>query len=66
MATNKGGSFFGKVGIFENDYEFDAIVLDESLVKNYKEFTESERLERFIYNKDAKLESKFIRGNKIF
>jgi hypothetical protein len=23
-------------------------------------------LERFIYNKDSKIESKFIRGNKIF
>ena len=28
MATNKGGSFFGKVGVFDKDYEFDAIVLD--------------------------------------
>ena len=66
MATNKGGSFFGKVGIFENDYEFDAIVLDESLFNNIGEYDEKERLERFIYNKDGKLESKFIRGNKIF
>ena len=66
MATNKGGSFFGKVGTFEKDYEFDALVLDESLIKNIREYDEKERLERFIYNKDAKLESKFIRGNKIF
>ena len=66
MATNKGGSFFGKVGVFEKDYEFDAIVLDESLIKNIREYNEKERLERFIYNKDAKLESKFIKGNKIF
>ena len=66
MATNKGGSFFGKVGVFEKDYEFDAIVLDESLIKNIREYNEKERLERFIYNKDAKIESKFIRGNKIF
>ena len=66
MATNKGGSFFGKVGTFEKDYEFDALVLDESLIKNVREYDEKERLERFIYNKDAKLESKFIRGNKIF
>ena len=66
MATNKGGSFFGKVGVFEKDYEFDAIVLDESLIKNVREYNEKERLERFIYNKDAKIESKFIRGNKIF
>ena len=66
MATNKGGSFFGKVGVFQKDYEFDAIVLDESLMKNLREYDETERLERFIYSKDTKLESKFIRGNKIF
>ena len=66
MATNKGGSFFGKVGTFEENYEFDAIVLDESMIKNGKEFNESERLERFIYNKNGNIEAKFIRGNKIF
>ena len=66
MATNKGGSFFGKVGVFEKDYEFDALVLDESLIKNVRDYNEKERLERFVYNKDAKIESKFIRGNKIF
>ena len=65
MATNNGGKFFGNVGIFENNYEFDALVLDESLVKNFREFNESERLERFIYHKDAKIEAKFIQGNKI-
>ena len=66
MATNRGGSFFGKVGIFEKDYEFDALMLDESLIQNGLKFTESERLERFIYHKDAKIKSKFIKGNKIF
>ena len=66
MATNKGGSFFGKVGTFEKDYEFDAIVLDESLINNIGEYNEKERLEKFIYDKNGKIESKFIRGNKIF
>ena len=65
MATKKGGSFFGKVGSFEKDYEFDAIVLDESKIINGREFNESERLERFIYNKNGNIEAKFIRGNKI-
>ena len=65
MATNKGGSFFGKVGIFEKDYEFDAIVLDESEFDNGRDFNVSERLERFIYNKKGKIISKFIKGNKI-
>ena len=65
MGSYKSGSFFGKVGLFEKDYEFDALILDESLVKNAKEFDISERLERLIYKIDAKIESKFIRGNKI-
>ena len=65
IATYKGGSFFGKVGLFEKDYEFDALILDESLLKNLKDFNISERLERFIYSSDARIEGKFIRGNKI-
>lgn len=66
MATNIGGSFFGKVGVFENGYEFDAIVLDESLIPSVKTYNEKERLERFIYHKNGKIESKFVKGNKIF
>ena len=66
MASNKGGSFFGKVGVFEKDYEFDALVLDESLIPSVRTYNEKERLERFIYHKNARIESKFIRGNKIF
>ncbi len=29
MATKGGGEFFGKVGSFEEGYEFDAVVLDD-------------------------------------
>ena len=66
MATNKGGSFFGKVGVFEKDYEFDALVLDESEIPTVRVYNEKERLERFIYHKNGKIESKFIKGNKLF
>ena len=66
MASNGGGSFFGKVGTFENEYEFDAIVLDESTIPSARKYNDKERLERFIYHKNSKIESKFIRGNKIF
>lgn len=66
MATNKGGSFFGKVGVFEKDYEFDALVLDESKINQLRGFNEEERLEKFIYDKNAEIEAKFIKGNKIF
>ena len=66
MTSNGGGSFFGKVGTFENEYEFDAIVLDESTIPSARQYNDKERLERFIYHKNSKIESKFIRGNKIF
>ncbi|MDM8129555.1 amidohydrolase family protein, partial [Paraclostridium benzoelyticum] len=48
MATKGGGSFFGKVGSFEKDYEFDALVLDDHNL-NPKSYSLIERLERFIY-----------------
>ena len=66
MATNKGGSFFGKVGVFEKDYEFDALVLNECDIPSVRVYNEKQRLERFIYHKNGKIESKFIKGNKIF
>jgi len=66
MTSNGGGSFFGKVGTFENEYEFDAIVLDESTIPSARKYNDKERLERFVYHKNSKIESKFIRGNKIF
>ena len=66
MATNKGGSFFGKVGVFEKDYEFDALVLNECDIPSVRVYKEKQRLERFIYHKNGKIESKFIKGNKIF
>ena len=65
MATNRGGSFFWKVGIFEKDYEFDNVVLDDFDLGNERDFNVNERLEKFIYNKDTKIVSKFIKGNKI-
>ena len=32
MATKGGGEFFGKVGSFEEGYEFDALILDDSIL----------------------------------
>ena len=61
MATKGGGEFFGKVGSFENGYEFDALVIDDSLIKTTIEFPIKERLERVV-----NLVSKFVSGNKIF
>jgi len=49
LATKAGGSFFGKVGSFEEGYEFDALIIDDSNLINEIEHDLEERLERFIY-----------------
>ncbi len=68
MATKGGGSFFGKVGSFEEGYEFDAAVIDDSLLPHPQPLSLSERLERAIYlGGDIKaLRAKYCRGREVF
>lgn len=67
LGTKGGGSFFGKVGSFEKDYEFDALVLDDSPLKHPQPLNLKERLERFIYLADERhIEAKYVAGEKIF
>ena len=67
LATKGGGEFFGKVGSFESDYEFDAVVIDDSVLPHPQELTVYERLQRAVYlNADCKgLFAKFVKGKKI-
>ena len=66
MATKGGGEFFGKVGSFENGYEFDAVVLDDSHISDQNGLTISERLERFIYlNQEKDVVAKYVAGKKV-
>lgn len=67
LATKSGGEFFGKVGSFETDYEFDAVVIDDSVLPHPQELTVYERLQRAVYlNADCKgLFAKFVKGKKI-
>ena len=44
-----GGQFFGKVGCFDPDFEFDAIVLDDSTLLHPQPLTVHQRLERAVY-----------------
>ncbi|MFR9070367.1 MAG: amidohydrolase family protein [Paraclostridium sp.] len=65
IATKGGGSFFGKVGSFEKDYEFDALIIDDSEL-NHDNYNLIERLERFIYiGDDRHILHRYVRGNKI-
>lgn len=66
MGTVGGGEFFGKLGKFEDDYEFDAVVLQDTNLKTTLELTPKERLERLIYlSDDRNICSKYVRGVKV-
>lgn len=66
LATKGGGSFFGKVGSFETGYSFDAVVLDDERIRDYKPRSNYERLERIInLSDDRDILAKFICGKKV-
>lgn len=67
MATLGGGMFFGNAGSFEKGFEFDALVLDDSVLPHPQELNLHERLERAVYlGLDEKsLSAKFVFGEKI-
>ena len=68
LATKGGGEFFGKVGSFESDYEFDAIVLDDSCLEHPQQLNILQRLERAVYlSLDTQgICAKYVNGNQIF
>ena len=67
MATKGGGAFFGKVGSFEEDYEFDAVVIDDTSLRCPQKISVRERLERLIYlAEDRHLAAKYIKGKTIW
>ena len=67
LATKGGGAFFGKVGSFEEGYEFDAIVMDDGVIPHPQSLNLAERLERAVYlGLDEKnITAKFVAGAKI-
>lgn len=67
IATIGGGSFFGKVGSFEDGYEFDAVILDDTNLPHPQPLTSKERLERLVYlSDDRNITGKYVSGTKIF
>ena len=67
LATKGGGSFFGKVGSFEEGYELDAVVMDDSVLPHPQSLNLAERMERAVYlGLDTKnITAKFVAGRKI-
>lgn len=68
MATAGGGSFFGKVGTFEDGYDFDALVLNDSHLPYPRDLTPRQRLERFAYlgGEANGISAKYVAGRKIY
>jgi guanine deaminase len=65
LGTAGGGGFFGKVGSFEEGYEFDAVVIDDSGITSSNPLTVQERLSRVIYFPDEiSIVDKYVRGAK--
>lgn len=66
LATKGGGDFFGNVGSFEEGYDFDALVIDDSKDENFNYLTLEERLQKFIYSGDyTKIKVRYVHGNII-
>ena len=68
LGTAGGGSFFGKVGSFEEGYAFDAVVLDEGEPPPPQPLEPQERLERLLYltSDDRCVAAKYVEGEKLF
>lgn len=65
MATKMGGSVFGKVGSFEKDYAFNALVID-GLEDAGLPMTPEKRLERFCYiGDDRNILARYLDGSAI-
>lgn len=66
LGTVGGGSFFGKVGSFAPEYEFDALVLDDRGIAGPLRLSVPDRLARIVYlSDDRNIRAKFVRGASI-
>ncbi len=66
LGTRGGGEFFGKVGSFEEGYELDALVIDDSRFLPPFELTLAERLARVVYLADDRaVAKKYVRGKEV-
>ena len=68
LATEGGGSFFGKVGSFREGYEFDAVVVDDSSFPHPRPLSLAERLERAVYlgTDQSGLQAKYVCGERVY
>lgn len=67
LATKGGGAFFGKAGSFEDGYELDVIVLDDSHIEHPQKLDVKARLERYMYlSEEGRISGKYVSGHKLW
>ncbi|MCP1223726.1 guanine deaminase [Sebaldella sp. S0638] len=66
LATKGGGEFFGKVGSFEKDYEFDALIVNDTELNGNSRKNLQDRLEKYIYfGTKEDIKKVFVSGKEI-
>lgn len=66
LGTKGGGSFFGKVGSFEEGYELDCLIVDDSNICSISKLTLEERIEKFLYlGDDRNILERYVHGEKV-
>ena len=66
LGTVGGGSFFGKVGSFDEGYEFDALVINDKGIPTTNPLSIEERLARVVYYADDNcINVKYVRGKRV-
>ena len=67
LATAGGGAFFGRVGRFQEGYDFDALVLDDEKLFHPQPLDLQSRLERIVYLADYQtIYAKYVAGERLF
>lgn len=66
LATKSGGRYFGKVGVFEPGYEFDALIINDQILSAKRGLSLKQRLERLIFCGDSRnIVKRFISGRVV-
>ncbi len=66
LASRGGGEYFGKVGAFDEGFEADVVVLDDSAIRGVVPMSIEDRMERAVYlSENCKITKKLIAGMEV-
>ena len=66
LATKGGGEFFGRVGSLEPGYEFDAVVIDDTMLRHARKLSTKRGWSGWIYlGEDRHIQAKYVKGKQV-